>query len=120
MSLIINGRIQINISKDPIDHAPEAGGTAIINLNASFKHNITMPAGNITIAVISETKGDIFTIRILQDAIGGRTVTWFTAIKWAEGGTPPTLTITGNKADSFTFSVAGANKYDGYTVGQNL
>lgn len=107
-------------AKDPIDHAPAAAGTATLDLTASYKHNITMPAGNITIAVSGEEAGNVFSVRILQDVTGSRTVTWFTTIKWAEGGTPPTLTATGAKADVFTFVVTAADQYDGFIAGQNI
>ena len=78
-----------------------------------------MPAGNITIALSSEVVGQIFMIEILQDSVGGRTVTWFTTIKWA-GGVAPTLTTTANKKDTFGFRVTSASNYDGYVMGQNI
>jgi hypothetical protein len=100
-------------------YTPDAAGTATVNLAVSNRNNITMPAGNITIAISNETVGQVFTIRILQDGTGSRTVTWFTTIKWA-GGSAPTLTTTANKADMFAFVCTGTDAYDGFIVGQNL
>lgn len=100
-------------------YTPSAAGTATLTLNTSNVHSITMPAGNITIALSNEGVGQCFIIRIIQDGTGSRTVTWFTTIKWA-GGTVPTLTTTASKVDVFGFTVTSAGNYDGYIIGQNL
>lgn len=81
-------------------------------------HNVVL-GGNRTLALSNVSVGQIFTIRLTQDATGSRTVTWFTTIKWA-GGSAPTLTTTVNKADTFIFICTSANNYDGYIVGQNV
>ena len=95
------------------------GATITFNMATSNVHNVVL-AGNRTLAVSNVAVGQIFTIRLTQDATGSRTVTWFTTIKWAEGGTAPTLTTTANKADTFIFICTSANNYDGYVVGQNV
>lgn len=100
-------------------YTPSGGGTATLDLSLANLNYITMPAGNITIALSNATVGQVFIIRILQDSGGSRTVSWFTTIKWA-GGTTPTLTTTANKADTFGFIVTGSGTYDGYIVGQNV
>lgn len=100
-------------------YAPSAAGTATLDLSTGNVHHITMPAGNITIAISNGNAGQCYIVRILQDATGSRTVTWFTTIKWA-GGSPPTLTTTASKADTMGFEVTGTNTYDGFVVGQNI
>lgn len=100
-------------------YTPAPGGTATIDLRTVYVHDITMPAGNITIAVTNEANGMSFTVRILQDGVGSRTVTWFNTIKWA-GGSAPTLTTTAGKADTFVFRVTGTGTFDGFVVGQNI
>ena len=100
-------------------YTPSAAGTATLDLALGNEHRITMPAGNITIAISNETNGQKFIISILQDGTGSRTVTWFTTIKWA-GGSAPTLTTTANKRDTFGFIVTGTDTYDGFVVGQNV
>lgn len=99
--------------------SPSGGGTATCDLSLYSIFYITMPAGNITIALSNATTNQPFVIRILQDAVGSRTVTWFSGIKWL-AGTTPTLTVTGSKADTFGFLTTGSGAYDGYVVGTNL
>lgn len=100
-------------------YTPAGGGTATIDLSKGNLNFITMPAGNITIALSNEAVGQAFIVRITQDSSGSRTVTWFTTIKWA-GGTAPTLTTAANKTDTFGFIVTSSGNYDGYVVGQNV
>ena len=100
-------------------YTPSGGGTATLDLSLANINYVTMPAGNVTIALSSATTGQVFMVRILQDSGGSRTVTWFSTIRWA-GGSVPTLTTTANKADVFGFVVTGSNTYDGFVVGQNL
>lgn len=100
-------------------YAPAASGTATLDLSKGNIHHITMPAGNITIALTNGSAGQCFIVRILQDGVGSRTVTWFTTIRWA-GGVAPTLTTTASKADTLGFEITGTNTYDGFVVGQNL
>jgi hypothetical protein len=100
-------------------YTPSAAGTATLDLSLGNIHHITMPAGNITIAISNGTAGQCFMIRILQDSGGSRTVTWFTTIKWA-GGSAPTLTTTASKADTLGFEITSAGNYDGFVVGQNI
>lgn len=100
-------------------YTPTAAGTATLDLSKGNIHHITMPAGNITIALSNGTAGQCFIIRILQDGTGSRTVTWFTTIRWA-GGSAPTLTTTASKADTLGFEITGSSTYDGFVVGQNI
>jgi hypothetical protein len=48
----------------------------------------------------------MFTLRVVQDASGSRTVTWPSSVKWP-GGTAPTLTITGDAIDVIRFYFDG-------------
>lgn len=95
------------------------GGTTTLDLSAASIQNITMGAGNTTIALSNVTTNQPFIISITQPDPGSRTVTWFSTIKWA-GGSAPTLTTTANKRDTFGFICTGADTYDGYVVGQNI
>lgn len=100
-------------------HSPAPAATETLDLDVSKQYDITMPAGNITITISNEENGMTFTVRILQDVVGSRTVTWFAGIKWA-GGVAPTLTTTASKADTFIFRVTGSGAYDGFVVGANI
>ena len=97
-------------------YTPDAAGTATLDLTTGNIHSITMPAGNITIAISNETAGQCFIIEITQDSVGSRTVTWFSTIRWFD--TAPTLTTTASKRDTFGFRVTGTDTYDGYIIGQ--
>ena len=70
-------------------------------------------------AVTSETAGQPFILRLIQDGTGSRTVTWFSTINWA-GGSAPTLTTTASAWDVFGFITTAADTYDGFVIGQNL
>jgi hypothetical protein len=107
-------------SASPVtNYAPAPAGTATLDLSVSKRNTITMPAGNITVALSNVTVGDIFTIDITQDGTGSRTVTWFSTIRWA-GGSAPTLTTTASKRDTFGFVCTGSGTYDGYVIGFNI
>lgn len=100
-------------------YTPSSAGTATLDLSLANEHRITMPAGNITIALSNDTNSQKFIVSITQDTTGSRTVTWFSTIKWA-GGTAPTLTTTASKRDTFGFIRTGSGTYDGFVIGQNI
>lgn len=100
-------------------YTPGSGATATLDCSLGNQHRITMPAGNITIALSNITNSQIILISITQDSGGSRTVTWFSTIRWA-GGAAPTLTTTASKRDVFGFIRTGSGTYDGFVVGQNL
>ena len=102
-----------------VSSTPEAAATDTLDVSTGNIFKITMPAGNITIAISNEAVGQCFMIELTQDATGSRTVTWFSTIKWA-GGSAPTLTTTASKRDTFGFRVTGTDTYDGFVVGQNI
>jgi len=99
-------------------YSPGAGTTCTLDLSNANVHVIQMPAGNITIALSNVSVGQIFSIEIIQDATGGRTVTWFSTIRWVSG-TAPTLSGA-NKKDTFVFRCTSSGNYDGYIAGQNI
>lgn len=123
LKLLAKGSGEINMGsgvyQTPQTYSPSGGGTATLDLSLGNDHEITMPAGNITIALSNAKVGQKFLIAINQDGTGGRTVTWFSTIRWV-GGVTPTLTTTGSKRDVFGFKVTGSGTYDGFIVGQNI
>lgn len=92
--------------------------TITFDLDLSNKHRVTL-TDNRTLALSNPDGAQTFTIRLEQDGGGSNTVTWFSTIKWA-GGSEPTLTITGGKADTFMFIRTGTDTYDGFIVGQDI
>ena len=93
--------------------------TITFDLAYSNKHRVTLEDDRI-LAVENSFPGQVFMIKITQDAVGSRLITsWFSTINWA-GGSEPTLTTTPNKSDTFLFVQTDVNEYDGYVVGQNI
>lgn len=100
-------------------YTPDAAGTATLDCAAATRHVITMPAGNITIALSNISTNQVIEIEIIQDGVGSRTVTWFTTIKWP-GGTAPVLTTTASKKDVFMIVCTGAGTYDGHIASKKI
>jgi hypothetical protein len=96
------------------------GATITFNLGsgASTKQRVVL-GGNRILALSNVRSGQVFMLRLEQDATGSRTVTWFDTIRWA-GGSAPTLTTTASKADLFGFIQTGTDTYDGCVVMQNV
>jgi len=92
--------------------------TVTFDLDVANIHTVTL-GGNRILAISNEDAGQVFILRLVQDGVGSRTVTWFSTIKWA-GGSAPTLTTTAGKTDVLGFICTAADTYDGFIVGQNL
>lgn len=94
------------------------GTTVTFNLALSDWQIVTL-GGNRTLAISNPTAGQQFTIQLVQDGAGSRTVTWFNGIKW-QGGAAPTLSTTAGKIDVFTFKCTSVGNYLGFVVGQGM
>lgn len=105
-------------SRTPKTVVDTGAATTVLNLEESSVFQYTLTA-NRTISVINATVGQCFMIRLEQDGGGGRTVTWFTEIKWA-GGVAPTLTTTANKADMLGFFCRSEGQFDAFVVGSSI
>lgn len=121
ISSTTNNSIEFNAGTyTPIQfYTPSASTTETLDLSKGNIHFITMPAGNITIAISNVSVGQAFIVDITQDGTGSRTVSWFSAIRWT-GGTPPMLTTTAGQRDTLGFICVSGGDYDGYVVGQNI
>ena len=98
-------------------YSPSGGGTATLDCSVYDVHSITMPAGNIIVALSSDTINQPIIVRIINDS-SVRTITWFTTIKWPNGSAP---TLSGSsKVDTFAFLKISGGAYDGYIVGTSL
>jgi len=73
--------------------------------------------GNCTFTFPTVVSGKGFTLLLLQDATGGRTVTWPASVKWP-ASTAPTITATASKMDKYVF-VANGSYWIGSNAGQN-
>lgn len=111
------GKVKINAKYGNITSNTD-GATVTFNLATTNLHTVTLE-GNRTLALSNASVGQVFIIRLVQDATGSRTVTWFSTIKWA-GGSAPTLTTTASKTDVLGFLCTSSGNYDGFVIGQNL
>ena len=91
-----------------------AGGTVNFSTANHIRHTMT---GNGTLTLTGGVAGGVYTVEVLQDATGGRTVAWSGAM-WA-GGVAPTSTTTPSRKDVFTFFFDGA-AYLGVPFGANF
>lgn len=91
--------------------------TITFDLNVANIHQVTL-GGNRTLALANPSVGQVFILVLIQDSTGGRTVTWFSTIKWA-GGSAPALTSGATKTDTFAFVCTSSGNYLGFVVGQN-
>lgn len=91
------------------------GVTVTFDMSVTETHLLTL-GGNRTLAVSNVRVGQKFTVRLAQDSVGGRTVTWWSTIKWST----PTLSTGPNKVDWFGFVCTGTNSYDGFVIAQNM
>lgn len=94
------------------------GSTITFNLSTSDWHTVTL-GGNRTLAVSNPTVGQQFSIILVQDGSGSRTVTWFSTVKWP-GGTVPTLSTAAGAIDVFTFKCVSSGNYYGFVIGQAM
>jgi len=53
------------------------------------------------------------TLRLIGDAVGGHTVTWPTAVQWANGGTPYAVSLSANYTDIWCGYYDGSGNYYG-------
>ena len=73
--------------------------------------------GNCTFTFPTATAGKGFTLLLLQDGTGSRTVTWPASVKWP-ASTAPTITATASKGDKYVF-VGDGTYWWGSNAGQN-
>jgi hypothetical protein len=97
------------------------GSTVTFDLSLGLWHQVTL-GGNRALVLANVGVGQQFTVAVVQDATGSRTVSsWFNGftVKWA-GGSAPTLTTTAGKTDVMTFKVVSPTVIWGFVAGQNI
>jgi hypothetical protein len=100
-------------------------GIATLDLRRGNAFRITL-IEDVIIAIVpgSPTNGQKFSVSLTQDSTGGWAVTWWAdPIRWSRGGTPPTITVTPDKRDTFGFEVWDDQvtlSYDGFVIGQDI
>ena len=95
-----------------------SGTSKTIDWNNGNEQKITL-TDNVTLTFTAPSSGyGKFTLIIDQDSTGGRTVTFPSSVKWAGGGTAPTITSDANARDIVTFLYDGTY-YNG-TISQDF
>lgn len=90
-------------------------GTFDLTYHKTFELVLTSPTTSLSLT--NATVGKTFTLRLIQDSVGSRTVNWWNTIKWSQ---VPTLSTGANRIDWFGFVCTGVNTFDGFTIDQNL
>ena len=85
-------------------------GTTSIDWKLGNNFDFTFGAMNEVFSFLAPTKKGKFTLKLKQDATGGRTATFPATVKWA-GGTAPTLSTGANAVDIISFLWDGTNYY---------
>jgi hypothetical protein len=99
-----------------------SGGKQVINATTGAT-TLDLSLGNVadvtltlsTVLTLSNPTVGTYVIKLIQDAIGGKTVSWPFNVLWS-GSTPPTLTATANRTDVITLLYDGVNFYGTYAL----
>lgn len=88
------------------------------DVTTATTHLLTLTS-NCVLTFPAPAVGKSFLLVLVQDATGGRTVTWPATVKW-QGGTLPTLSTAASKEDFFTFMCVNGTKWHGFEAGQGF
>jgi hypothetical protein len=100
-----------------------SSGTLTLNCALGNVFHVSLNAAITTLTISNiPTTGNAFGITLAFTADGtARAVTWGAAVKWASGGTAPTLTSTLNKVDIFCLTTwDGGTTWFAMVGGQNI
>lgn len=101
--------------------AVSSSGTATLDLSTGRLFAVTL-AANTTIAFSNVPTSGVTscTLELIQDATGGRTVTWPASVTWA-GGTAPTISSAANALDVVTlYTRDGGTTWRGFLAGAGM
>ena len=84
-----------------------AGATTTLSFTSVNHHRLTL-AHNSTVSLSNGVAGGVYTVEILQDGTGGRTLAWGANVVFSNGSAPAGTTIAARK-DIFTFFYDGSN-----------
>ncbi|MBO0947232.1 beta strand repeat-containing protein [Fibrella forsythiae] len=107
-NLQVNGSARVNTIATVVQTLTDAA-TTTLDANSGGNAIWTIGATGRTLAIANPVAGSFYTLKIIQDATGSRTITtWPANTKWP-GGVVPTLTTTANGVDIVTFFYDGTN-----------
>lgn len=112
-------QIPNGVITESINSVGSAGASQTLpDVTAATVHRLVLNA-NCTLTFPAAATGKTFTLVLVQDGVGSRTVTWPGSILWASG-IIPTLTTTANKQDMFSFICVDGTNWMGLIVGQGF
>lgn len=119
----------INFNNNDVDNAKtvsynglitgSGNGAQTITWSNGNKQKFTLSGGNATFTFVAPAGQCNLVLELVQDATGGRTVTWPSSVKWPND-TAPTLTTTGSRTDLICFFYDGTNYVGGINKGYNF
>lgn len=83
------------------------GASSTVNWNSGEIQKVTLNAATCTLTFSNPIVGQVYRLDVIQDATGGRLVTWPGSVTW-KGGSTPTLTATASKTDICYFRWNGS------------
>jgi len=101
----VNGTITFESEHDN----GNSGASKTIDWGNGQQQKLTLTA-NCTLTFTAPDGPGTFSLRLIQDATGNRTVTWPASVKWP-GGTAPTLSTAANAEDYVSFKYNGTSYY---------
>ena len=87
------------------------GATISWNLADAQVATVTLADNRTFNAPTNMVNGGFYALAVYQDSTGGRTITWNSVFKWAQG-TAPVLSTAASSKDFFVFRSDGTNLYE--------
>ncbi len=106
--------------------------TITLDLSAGNYHNVVLGANVTKFEFTNSKRGQRFLLRITQHASSAKTIAWTNVdyttggaaatVRWAGGGTAPTMSTATSHTDVYGFLCTNnaGSAFDGFVVGQNL
>lgn len=110
--------LQAWLRSAPVNNVATSGAAQTIPDPTDFPENVITLTANCALTFPPAVAGQSFVVMLIQDATGGRTVTWPAGTRWP-GGTPPVLSALGGQIDIFTFACL-VTHWNGLVVGQAM
>jgi hypothetical protein len=110
-----NGETQFGGQYAATEYDAGNSGTSLALNWRNGNQQLVALTGNVTFTFSNPIYGATYRLILVQDATGGRTVTWPATVKW-ENDTAPTLTTTANKVVfcSLVYTSVGSDGYLGW------
>lgn len=97
------------LSFPPTVPTTNSGANAIVDYSKANNLNLIL-TNNSTVVFSNPLAGNVYILKLIQDATGSRTVTWPLNVKW-NGGTVPTLSTAPGSIDIASFYYDGVDYF---------